>query len=33
MQEVTGEVPVLWGTGIVGFGRVRLRYASTSSRR
>jgi hypothetical protein len=28
MQEVTGEVPVLWGTGIVGFGRVRLRYAS-----
>ena len=33
MQEVTGEVPVLWGTGIVGFGCVRLRYASTSSRR
>ena len=28
MQEVTGEMPVLWGTGIVGFGRVRLRYAS-----
>jgi len=28
MQEVTGEVPVLWGTDIVGFGRVRLRYAS-----
>ena len=28
MQEVTGEVPVLWGTGIVGFGSVRLRYAS-----
>jgi hypothetical protein len=28
MQEVTGEVPVLWGTGIVGFGRVGLRYAS-----
>jgi uncharacterized protein DUF1801 len=28
MQEVTGEEPVLWGTGIVGFGSVRLRYAS-----
>ena len=28
MQEVTGEVPVMWGTGIVGFGNVRLRYAS-----
>ena len=28
MQEVTGEQPVLWGTGIVGFGSVRLRYAS-----
>ena len=28
MQEVTGEPPVLWGTGIVGFGRVGLRYAS-----
>jgi hypothetical protein len=28
MQEVTGDMPVLWGTGIVGFGHVRLRYAS-----
>ena len=28
MQRVTGEQPVLWGTSIVGFGRVRLRYAS-----
>ena len=28
MQEVTGEEPVLWGTNIVGFGSVRLRYAS-----
>ena len=28
LQEVTGEEPVLWGTNIVGFGSVRLRYAS-----
>lgn len=28
LQEVTGEEPVLWGTSIVGFGSVRLRYAS-----
>jgi len=28
MQEVTSEEPVLWGTSIVGFGSVRLRYAS-----
>ena len=28
MQEVTGEKPTMWGTGIVGFGSVRLRYAS-----
>jgi Domain of unknown function (DU1801) len=28
MQEVTGEEPVLWGTAIVGFGSVPLRYAS-----
>jgi hypothetical protein len=28
LQEVTGEKPVLWGTSIVGFGSVRLRYAS-----
>jgi hypothetical protein len=28
MQEVTGAGPVMWGTGIVGFGSVRLRYAT-----
>ena len=28
MQEVTGEPPVLWGTGIVGFGSTHLRYAT-----
>ena len=28
MQQVTGDQPVLWGTSIVGFGRVLLRYAS-----
>jgi hypothetical protein len=28
IQEVTGQEPVLWGTNIVGFGSVRLRYAS-----
>jgi hypothetical protein len=28
MQEVTGQEPVLWGASIVGFGNVRLRYAS-----
>ena len=28
LQEVTGEEPVLWGTSIVGFGSVHLRYAS-----
>src|SRR3712207_2536617 len=28
MQEETGERPVLWGTSIVGFGSVPLRYAS-----
>ncbi len=28
LQEVTGEAPVLWGTSLVGFGSVRLRYAS-----
>jgi hypothetical protein len=28
MQEVTGQEPVMWGTSIVGFGSVRLRYAS-----
>ena len=28
MQEETGEKPLLWGTSIVGFGSVPLRYAS-----
>ena len=28
LQEVSGQEPVLWGTSIVGFGSVRLRYAS-----
>jgi hypothetical protein len=28
LREVSGETPVLWGTSIVGFGRVRLTYAS-----
>lgn len=28
MQEATGEKPVIWGTGIVGFGTYRYRYAS-----
>lgn len=28
MQEVTGEPPVMWGSGIVGFGRYHYRYAS-----
>jgi hypothetical protein len=29
MQEATGAKPVLWGTGIVGFGAYRLRYGSS----
>ena len=28
MQEVTGEPPVMWGTGIIGFGTYHYRYAS-----
>lgn len=28
MQEVTGEKPAMWGTSIVGFGEVPLKYAS-----
>lgn len=28
MQEVSGEEPKMWGSSIVGFGSVRLQYAS-----
>jgi hypothetical protein len=28
MQAATGEPPVMWGTGIVGFGRLHYKYAS-----
>ena len=28
MQEITGEPPVMWGVGIVGFGTYHYRYAS-----
>lgn len=28
MQAVTGDAPAMWGPGIVGFGRCRLRYES-----
>ena len=28
MREVTGEEPVLWGSGLVGFGRYQYKYAS-----
>ncbi|AKB85295.1 hypothetical protein [Methanococcoides methylutens] len=28
MQEVTGEVPAMWGDSIVGFGSYKYRYAS-----
>lgn len=28
MAEATGEVPVMWGTGMVGFGTHHYRYAS-----
>lgn len=28
MRRVTGCMPVMWGTGIVGFGRYRYRYES-----
>lgn len=27
MSEVTGEQPEMWGTAIVGFGTLRMRYA------
>ena len=28
MQKITGEPPVMWGPGIVGFGRYRYKYDS-----
>lgn len=28
MQKVSGEPPVMWGAGIVGFGNMRYKYAS-----
>ena len=28
MQDLTGEPPVMWGPGIVGFGRYHYKYAS-----
>jgi hypothetical protein len=28
MQDITGEVPVMWGPSVVGFGRYHYRYAS-----
>ena len=28
MQEITGELPVLWGTSIIGFGMYHYRYPS-----
>src|SRR5829696_5009401 len=28
MQSATGEQPAMWGTGIVGFGRLHYKYAS-----
>jgi len=28
MSDVTGEEPVMWGTSIVGFGRLNYKYAS-----
>jgi Domain of unknown function (DU1801) len=28
MTEETGEAPVMWGSGIVGFGRTTMRYAN-----
>lgn len=28
MQGVTGEAPVMWGSGIVGFGKYHYKYAS-----
>ncbi len=31
MQKITGQPAVIWGTGIVGFGRYRYTYASGHS--
>jgi len=28
MQQITGEPPAMWGTGIIGFGTYRLVYAN-----
>ena len=28
MQQITGEPPAMWGTGIIGFGTYHYRYAS-----
>ncbi len=28
MQQATGQPAVIWGTGVVGFGRYRYKYAS-----
>ena len=28
MQQETGEPPIRWGTGLIGFGRYRYRYES-----
>ena len=28
MKDVTGEEPIMWGPGIVGFGRYRYKYES-----
>ncbi|HOA23704.1 MAG TPA: DUF1801 domain-containing protein [Aggregatilineales bacterium] len=28
MQEITGEPPVMWGSSIVGFGKLHYKYAS-----
>ena len=28
MKKITGEVPVMWGPGIVGFGKYHYKYES-----
>lgn len=28
MKEITGEKPVLWGPGIIGFGKIHYKYES-----
>lgn len=28
LQSITGEKPVMWGTAIIGFGKVHYKYAS-----